>query len=181
MTRRYAMAIDLRTCLGCAGCVIGCMTENESPGYSRCRVTEETRGDWPKPKLFIYSERCNHCGDPPCVPVCPTGASHMAEHGLVKIDQTICTGCKACIAACPYDSRFLNASGVASKCTFCSPRLEQGLLPFCVSQCPSRAMVFGDLNDAGGELRKLLASRRYRVRKPESGTRPHVFYLEANA
>ena len=105
----------------------------------------------------------------------------MGEHGLIKIDQSICTGCKACIAACPYDSRFLNASGVASKCTFCSPWLEKGLLPFCVSQCPSRAMVFGDLNDPGGELRKLLDSRRHSVRKPESGTRPHVFYLEANA
>jgi Fe-S-cluster-containing dehydrogenase component len=181
MARRYAMAIDLRTCLGCAGCVIACMTENESFGYSRCRVTEETRGNWPKPDVSIYSERCNHCTDPPCVPVCPTGASHVAEHGLVEIDQSICTGCKTCMAACPYDSRFLNASGVASKCSFCSPRLEKGLPPFCVSQCPSRAMVFGDLNDANSEIRKLLDRRPYRVRKPESGTRPHVFYLEAKA
>ncbi len=178
MARQYAMAIDLQTCFGCAGCVVACMTENESFGYSRCRVTEETRGAWPRPELLIYSERCNHCGSPPCVPVCPTGASHKGEDGLVAIDQSICTGCKACMAACPYDSRFLNANGVASKCTFCYPRVEKGLAPFCVSQCPSRAMVFGDLNDAGSEIRKLLDSRHYHVRKPEAGTRPHVFYLE---
>lgn len=85
------------------------------------------------------------------------------------------------MAACPYDSRFLNANGVASKCNFCSPRLEKGLPPFCVSQCTSKAMLFGDLNDAGSEIRKLLDSRPSRVRKPEAGTRPHVFYLEAKA
>jgi Fe-S-cluster-containing dehydrogenase component len=181
MTRRYAMAIDLRTCLGCAGCVVACMTENESFGYSRCRVTEEARGDWPNPEIRIYSERCNHCDDPPCVPVCPTGASRKGEDGLVEVEQSICTGCKACMAACPYDSRFLGASGVASKCTFCSPRLAKGLTPFCVAQCPSRAMTVGDLNDANSEIRKLLESHRYRVRKPESGVRPHVFYLEAES
>jgi Fe-S-cluster-containing dehydrogenase component len=179
MTRRYAMAIDLRICVGCAGCVVACMTENETFGYSRCRITEETGGAWPSPEVSIYSERCNHCDHPPCVPVCPTGASHKGEHGLVAINQSLCTGCKACMAACPYDSRFLAASGVASKCTFCAPRLQEGLQPFCVSHCPSRAMTFGDLNDPDSELRRLLASRRSRVRKPESGARPHVFYVEA--
>ena len=179
MARRYAMAIDLRTCMGCGACIVACMTENETFGYSRCRVTEETTGEWPKLELSLYSERCNHCDEAPCVPVCPTGASHKASHGLVAIDQSICTGCKACMLACPYNSRFLNEKGVASKCNFCSPRLEKGLPSFCVSQCPSQAMVIGDLNEPGSEIRKLLDSHSYRVRNPRAGTRPHVFYLEA--
>lgn len=180
MARLYGMAIDLRACLGCGTCIAACMTENESFGYSRCRVTEETNGVWPKLKVQFFSERCNNCGDAPCVPVCPTGASHKAAHGIVGIDQSICTGCRACMAACPYDSRFMNAGGVASKCDFCWPRVENGLPPFCVSQCPAQAMSFGDCNDAGGEFRRLLDNRRFRVRRPEFGTRPRVFYLEPN-
>ena len=179
MPRRYAMAIDLRLCMGCAGCVAACMSENESFGYSRCRVVEEVRGSWPQPSMLAFSERCNHCGEPACVPVCPTGASRRGPDGLVLIDQSLCTGCKACSAACPYNARFLNREGVASKCDFCKALVTRGEEPFCVSQCPVEAMTFGDLNDPESRIRKLLAARRARVRKPQTGLRPHVFYLEA--
>lgn len=179
MARRFAMAIDLKTCVGCAACVVACMNQNESFGYSRCRVTEHVMGVYPDLRLEIFSERCNHCEIAPCVPVCPTGASHYSAHGLVEVDQRKCTGCRACVAACPYDARFPGRDGTASKCDFCEPLVHQGREPACVAQCPTRAMVFGDVNEARSEIRRLLDARKARVRKPEAGTRPHVFYLEA--
>jgi Fe-S-cluster-containing dehydrogenase component len=176
---RYAMAIDLRTCMGCASCVVACKVANDvDDGLSRCRVTERLRGEFPALQLTLYSERCNHCGEAPCVSNCPTGASHYAEGGIVAVDAARCTGCKACLAACPYDARFINRRGVAEKCDFCLERLRRGEEPVCVATCPSRAMLFGDLDDPSSEISRTLAARPHRPLLAEAGTRPHVFYLE---
>lgn len=176
---RYAMAIDLRTCMGCASCVVACKVANRvEDGYSRCRVMERVGGEFPTLQLTLYSERCNQCGDAPCVTNCPTGASHYAEGGIVAVDPSRCTGCKACLAACPYDARFINGQGVAEKCDFCLARLRRGEEPACVATCPSRAMIFGDLDDPASEISRTLAARPHRALLPEAGTRPHVFYLE---
>jgi Fe-S-cluster-containing dehydrogenase component len=179
MPRRFAMVIDRKLCVGCAACVVACMNQNESFGYSRCRVTERLTGSYPDLRLDIFSERCNHCADAPCVPVCPTGASHHSAHGLVEVNKDKCTGCRACVAACPYDARFPGSDGIAGKCDFCEPLVHRGLEPACVAQCPTQAMVFGDINDPQSELRRLLDSRKAQVLQPEAGTRPHIFYLEA--
>lgn len=176
---RYAMAIDLRTCMGCASCVVACKVANRvEDGFSRCRITERVRGEFPTLQLTLYSERCNHCDAAPCVSNCPTGASHYAEGGIVAVDEARCTGCKACLAACPYDARFINGRGVAEKCNFCLDRLRRGEEPACVATCPSRAMIFGDLDDPASEISRTLAARPHRALLAEAGTRPHVFYLE---
>jgi len=176
---RYGMAIDLRTCTGCTACVVSCKVENQvDGGLSRDRVTQRVTGRFPSLTLEIFSERCNQCADAPCVWNCPTGASHYNVGGIVMIDEAKCTGCKACIAACPYDARFINQRGYAEKCTFCLHRVKEGLEPACVATCPSLAMVFGDLEDPESDISRSLASRRHRALLPEAGTHPNHFYLE---
>jgi len=88
-----------------------------------------------------------------------------------------CSGCKACIAACPYDARFIHPEGYADKCTFCIQRVEQGLDPACVAVCPTRCMTFGDLEDPNNDVSRLLQSRRYYTLLTEAGTRPQIYYL----
>jgi Fe-S-cluster-containing dehydrogenase component len=89
----------------------------------------------------------------------------------------MCIGCKACLASCPYDARFIHPDGYADKCTFCIHRVEQSLDPACVSVCPTHCMTFGDLEDPNSAVSKLLASRKYHTLIPETGTKPQVYYL----
>jgi Fe-S-cluster-containing dehydrogenase component len=176
---RYGMVIDTRQCVGCMDCVVACKTENAVPdGCTRDWIVEETRGVFPDLRLEIRSERCNHCDDAPCVSCCPTGASHVEEPGgVVVVTAAKCIGCKACIASCPYDARYVHPHGHVDKCTFCSHRVKEGLDPACVSVCPAHAMTFGDLDDPNGELNELLAARDNHALLPEAGTGPRVFYL----
>ena len=125
---RFGMVIDTRKCVGCMDCVVACQTENDVPhGYCRDWITTEVRGEFPHLGMEIRSERCNHCDNPPCVSCCPTGASHVEEHGkVVLVTASKCIGCKACLAACPYDARFVHPDGYADKCTFCYHRTKDG-------------------------------------------------------
>ena len=175
---RYAMAIDTRRCVGCADCVVACQTENNVPvGYCRDWIVQEMAGVFPELQLEIRSERCNHCADAPCVRTCPTGASHIAEGGIVLVTHEECIGCKACIASCPYDARYVHPEGYVDKCTFCIHRVREGENPACVSVCPTHAMIFGDLDDENSEISKALNTRKHKALIPEAGTKPHVFYL----
>ena len=176
---RLGMVIDTRLCVGCMDCVLACKTENQVPeGFNRDWITQRHEGRWPTLRLEVQSERCNHCDRPPCVSCCPTGASHVHGYGgVVLVDHDECIGCKACLASCPYDARFVNPAGYADKCTFCIHRVEQGQLPACVSVCPTRCMHFGDLDDPHSGVSKLLASRAHHALLPEAGTGPRIFYL----
>ena len=175
---RYAMAIDTKKCVGCSDCVVACQTENNVPhGYCRDWIVEETIGKYPDLQMEIRSERCNHCDYSPCVRCCPTGASHYSEGGIVLVTHDECTGCKACIASCPYDARFVHPEGYIDKCTFCIHRVQKGEDPSCVAVCPTHAMIFGDLDDKNSEISKALASRKHKTLIPEAGTSPRVYYL----
>jgi Fe-S-cluster-containing dehydrogenase component len=177
---RYGMVIDTVRCVGCMDCVVACKTENRVPeGYDRDWIAYESHGTLPSIHMEIRSERCNHCDSPPCVSCCPCGASHVHERGgVVLVHHEKCSGCKACIAACPYDARFIHPEGYADKCTFCIHRVERGLDPACVAVCPTHCMHFGDLEDPQSEVSRLLRSRRYHALLPAAGTRPQIFYLE---
>lgn len=176
--KRYAMAVDIKRCVGCNACVLACKAENKLPedGFRDWIVTETT-GIFPHLNQEIRSERCNHCSNPPCVSCCPTGASHVAEGGLVLVDSNMCTGCKACMAACPYDARYIHSDGYADKCTFCIHRVKKGKLPACVTICPTRALTFGDLNDPDSEIVEVLRERKHKTLKPELGLEPNVYFL----
>ena len=178
---RYGMVVDTRQCIGCEDCVVACNVENDvPPGQRRDRVRPQLEGRFPDLKLTFFSERCNHCDNPPCVAVCPTQASHVAEPGrTVQIDYEKCIKCQLCLQACPYGARFMNElkEGKADKCTFCAHRLAEGKDPACVAVCPARAMSFGDLDDPASRVSELLRTRSHQVLKPEAGTKPRVFYL----
>ncbi|MGF1659490.1 MAG: 4Fe-4S dicluster domain-containing protein [Rubrimonas sp.] len=177
---RYVMVIDTRTCIGCGDCVVACKTENHIPeGLNRDWVVEATKGTYPDLTTEFRSERCNHCSNPTCVYACPTGASHLwGDTNIVLVDANKCTGCKACIAACPYDARLvMRAEGYIDKCTFCHHRVEVGQDPACVSACPTHCMHFGVLDDPNSEVSRLLATRPHKALLEESGNQPNVFYL----
>lgn len=175
---RYGMAIDTRRCVGCSDCVVACQTENNVPiGYARDWITEITTGKYPNLQMEILSERCNHCSNAPCVRTCPTTASHYSTGGTVLVDHEECIGCKACIASCPYDARFVHPDGYVDKCTFCMHRVEKGQDPACVSVCPTHAMSFGDLDNPNSDISKLIARRKWKTLAPEAGTKPNIYYL----
>ena len=178
---RYAMAIDLSLCVGCAACAVACKMENEvPPGVFNLWIREREVGEYPNLVVEFRPEQCLHCENPPCVPVCPTGASYQTKDGLVLVDPKKCIACGACIAACPYDARYLHPAGYVSKCTFCAHRLEKGKVPACVETCPTYCRTVGDLEDPESPVAKALkAAERVDVLRPEQGTRPKLFYLNA--
>lgn len=176
--KRYAMTVDTRRCVGCQSCVLACKAENALPADGfRSWIVTETTGSYPDLAMTIYSQRCMHCANAPCVSNCPTGASRIASGGAVVVDRDLCTGCKACIASCPYEARYIHPDGYADKCTFCLHRVERGLEPACAANCPSKALAFGDLNDVESEVARQLRTRKHRTLKAEAGTDPHLYFL----
>ncbi len=198
---RWGVAIDLKRCTGCQSCTIACKMENGTPpGVFWTRVLEKEEGTFPFAYKVFMPVRCNHCAEPPCVTVCPSGASYRREKdNLVLVDQDRCIGCGSCVVACPYDVRFMPENtrgyygdrktpfedeayqkwqkGAAQKCTLCVHRIDNGLKPACVETCPTKALVFGDLNDPKSEIAVLVRARPNFQPSAELGTDPAVFYL----
>lgn len=177
--KRYALVIDSKKCINCKACVVACRAENGVPlGHSRDWINEEHRGTWPKLMAAFEPEQCHHCDQPSCVRVCPTGASYQREDGLVLVKDADCIGCRYCMIACPYNARFFREDkGVVEKCTFCAQRVDRGEIPACVETCPSRVRTFGNISDPNGKLQQLLVSREYRVKNPQTGNGPRIYYL----
>jgi Fe-S-cluster-containing dehydrogenase component len=108
---------------------------------------------FPTARRAFQVTRCNQCENPPCVTACPTSAMFQRKDGIVDFDKDWCIGCKACIAACPYDAIFINPEDhTAEKCNMCAHRLEVGLEPACVVVCPTQAILVGDMNDPASKV-----------------------------
>ena len=104
--RRWVMVIDLTKCTGCTSCTVACKSENKlPPGVVYRPVMESETGTYPNPTRSYLPRPCMQCGEPPCVKVCPVGASYKRPDGVVAINYDTCIGCRYCLAACPYGAR----------------------------------------------------------------------------
>lgn len=180
---RWIKVLDQSKCIGCHACTTACKSENEVPvGVTRTYVKSVDVGVFPQVRRAFQVTRCNQCEDAPCVAACPTRAMYRREDGIVDFDKSICIGCKACMAACPYDAIFINPEDhSAEKCNLCAHRLDVGLEPACVTVCPTEAILVGDLNDPASKATQMINREPVQVRKPEKDTRPGVFYKGAHA
>ena len=187
-TVRWGMLIDTNKCAnGCNDCVQACNEEHGLTGHGR----PATDAQWIrkvelKDKQTGYTQSlpllCQHCEKPPCVDVCPTGASFKRADGIVLVDKHICIGCRYCMMACPYKARsFIHedlqdqmpyaprGKGTVESCTFCVHRVDKDETPACVEACTAgnhNAMVFGDINDPASDISRQLkqySSRQIRA------------------
>ncbi len=179
---RWGKVINQETCIGCHACTVACKSEHLVPlAINRTYVKQVEVGTYPQVSRQFQITRCNQCDEAPCVPICPVTAMFKRPDGIVDFDREVCIGCKACIAACPYDAIQISPdSHSAEKCNFCAHRIDQGLEPACVVVCPVEAIVVGNLNDQNSEVHQLIARKKADVRKPEKGTEPKVYYIGAS-
>ncbi len=182
LPRRWVKLLDQSRCIGCHACTTACKSENGVPvGVTRTFVKSVEVGTFPNARRSFQVTRCNQCEDAPCVAACPTSAMYRRDDGIVDFDKSACIGCKACMAACPYDAIFINPEDhSAEKCNMCAHRLDLGLEPACVTACPTDAIRVGDLNDPASPVARLVGREPVQVRRPEKQTRPGVFYLGAD-
>jgi ethylbenzene hydroxylase subunit beta/complex iron-sulfur molybdoenzyme family reductase subunit beta len=141
---------------------------------------DQGAGEWPNSYYFYLPRMCNHCSNAVCVSSCPTGAlQKRPDDGLVIRDEDICMGDRFCMEACPYKKISFNYERhVAQQCIGCFPRIEAGVAPACVRQCPGRAVFVGYLDDEDGPVHRLV--REWGIALPllaEAGTGPNVYYV----
>ncbi|MDR0453766.1 MAG: 4Fe-4S dicluster domain-containing protein [Deferribacteraceae bacterium] len=153
---RKTMIVDINRCIGCLSCVVACKAENNVEiGKYWTWVERETSGVFPTTEMYFLPRGCFHCGDaknpPECIKVCPTSATYKRGDGTVLINHELCIGCGQCVEACPYSARILNsgANPKAEKCTLCTQLTDNGEEANCVQNCPGRARMIGDLDNAG--------------------------------
>ncbi|MEW6376969.1 MAG: 4Fe-4S dicluster domain-containing protein [Thermodesulfobacteriota bacterium] len=203
----WGFVCNIDRCIGCGRCVVACKRENKvpwGPKYYRTWVERyvismggEIFADSPNGgrdgfksdylnlkyrnlkvmKSFFVPKLCNQCDNPPCVKVCPTGASYKTKDGVILVNKKICIGCKYCIVACPYEARFMLPEGVIDKCTYCYHRITKGFLPACVEVCPVGTRIFGDLRDLESQVQKIFREEKVSILKPSLGTHPKVYYM----
>ncbi|WP_457616296.1 NrfD/PsrC family molybdoenzyme membrane anchor subunit [Lutibacter sp.] len=179
---KYGFIIDNRKCIGCHACTTACKSEHDVPvGVNRTYVKQVEKGEFPNTRRIFSVMRCNHCTDAPCVEICPVEALYTREDGIVDFDNNRCIGCKSCMQACPYDALYIDPdSNTAAKCNYCAHRIEVGREPACVTVCPEHAIIAGDMENPNTEISQLLARQQVKVRKPEKGTNPNLFYIDGD-
>lgn len=212
----FGYAFNISKCKGFRRCVEACINENNldrRAATQYIRIFEMEDGvidldeadatfqhEVPAEGHFYMGTQCFQCADPPCVKVCPVGATWQEPDGITVVDYDWCIGCRYCIAACPYWARRFNWSapevpveevnpnqhylgnrarktGVVEKCTFCIHRTRQGRLPACAEACPTGARVFGNLLDPDSEIRWVLANKRVFRLKEDLKTEPRFWYF----
>ncbi len=196
--RRWGLLIDTNKCdKDCDACITGCKTENGWDGHGR----PATDPQWIR-KVNLLDRAtgatrslpvmCQPCKYPPCVDVCPTGASFKRADGIVLVDKHICIGCRYCMMACPYKARSFvheavedqkpyapRGKGTVESCTLCVHRVDAGRIPACVEACPAEdggALAFGDLNDPASDISKRIAEYASVQIRADLGTDPGVRY-----
>lgn len=209
MSKKLGLLIDQERCIGCWTCAVICKMENNvglgnwwnrilSNGHSEYGDTPNIGLDG-QPELIYQPTACMHCENAPCVKACPTGATYKRDDGVTAQNFKKCIGCRACMAACPYNVRVFNwgppkqipsfeddhigdarvpsrPKGVVEKCTFCQEKIDHGEEPACVTGCPAEARIFGDLNDTDSDITRLIRERGAKPLLEDLGTKPTVYY-----
>jgi molybdopterin-containing oxidoreductase family iron-sulfur binding subunit len=212
----FGYAFNISKCKGYRSCVEACINENNLDRHAATQYIRifEMEGsevnldeadatyehEVPAEGHFYLGTQCFQCADPPCVKVCPVGATWQEPDGITVIDYDWCIGCRYCMAACPYWARRFNwaepevppevvntnqhylgnrarKKGVVEKCTFCIHRTRQGRLPACAEACPTGARVFGNLLDPDSEIRWVLEHKRVFRLKEDLKTEPRFWYF----
>jgi Fe-S-cluster-containing dehydrogenase component len=212
----YGYAFNISKCKGYRNCVEACVNENNldrqaATNYIRIfemedgvvdldHATADYHHEVPAAGHFYMGTQCFQCANPPCVQVCPVGATWQEPDGITVIDYDWCIGCRYCMAACPYWARRFNwaepevpvekvnpkqhylgnrakKKGVVEKCTFCIQRTREGRLPACAEACPTGARVFGNLLDPDSEIRWVLANKKVFRLKEDLKTEPRFWYF----
>ena len=196
---RWGLLIDSNKCdSGCDECVVACKTENGWKSHNR----PSTDPQWIR-KVNLKDKKtgathslpvmCQHCENPPCVDVCPTGASMQRADGVVLVNRHTCIGCRYCMLACPYKARSFvhedvtgqkphmpRGKGTVESCTLCVHRIDIGGTPACVEACSSKAgknaIVFGDLNDPTSDIAIELSKYVTTRLRADLGLEPSVHY-----
>ena len=201
---QWTMILDLRSCDGCASCTTACQDRHYlSKDQEWIKVYKLTG---PTGETSFLPILCQMCEDPPCQAVCPVGATFRTDEGLVLIDQNVCIGCKTCMAACPFEARYFNATaptkvpknahptpempvpqqmGTVGKCVWCADALADGQLPACVTACNMGVIYIGDLttdvavNGTGNTVRisEFVRDNDAVRLKEELGTNPRAYYV----
>jgi Fe-S-cluster-containing dehydrogenase component len=180
---KKTLVIDLDRCIGCYTCEVACKQENGvALGLAWTKVlTVGPNGHYPDMQMYFLPTVCQECVDPPCVKVCPTGASYQRQDGIVLIDKAKCIGCQLCMKACPYGARSFNkATKVVEKCTLCLHLQEVGEQPACVKNCVAKARLFGDIDDpdsAPSKAIKAAGADAVHSLPDVGGNRPSVRYI----
>lgn len=204
--KKFVMVVDLAKCKNARQCVKACEKHhNLPPDRPFIKVLKIQDNQLSSP--YWMPKKCFQCDNPPCVKVCPVGATFKRSDGIVLIDNQLCIGCRFCMAACPYSARVFNwgkpktfASenslhyspetstpsriGTVEKCDFCPDLLREGKLPPCITACPNGVLYFGDINDdavTNGvdtiRLSKILRDKAGYRYLEDLGTEPNVYYL----
>ena len=205
--RQFVMVIDLAKCKNARKCVESCQKAHNLDHHEEFMKVQLIK-DNEEGAPYWFPKPCFHCDEPPCVTVCPTGATFKRDDGIVLIDNDRCIGCKFCITSCPYSARQFNwghkakfddtsqpyspetsvpaAEGTVMKCDFCPDLLREGKLPHCAKSCPMGVIYFGDKNEdivTNGEetvrFSELIKDRAGYRHLEHLGTKPNVYYLPA--
>ena len=203
--RKFVMVIDLAKCNNARKCVESCQKAHQLDTHEEFMKVQLIR-DHEEGAPYWFPKPCFHCDEPPCVTVCPTGATFKRDDGIVLVDNDRCIGCKFCMTSCPYSARSFNwghkdkfdstdqpyspetsvpaTEGTVMKCDFCPDLLRQGELPHCAKACPMGVIYFGDKNEDlvtnGVEtvrFSQLIKDRGGYRYLEHLGTKPNVYYL----
>ncbi|PIS35953.1 MAG: hypothetical protein CO150_04255 [Nitrospirae bacterium CG_4_9_14_3_um_filter_53_35] len=183
--------IDLTRCTGCRGCQAACKEWNErkarrttlsgnftnpsrlnSDCYTHIRFHEQEMDG--VPVWSFVKNQCLHCKKPACASACPVGALAKTEAGPVIYHFDRCIGCRYCMLACPFEIpkyEWESAFPWVQKCSFCSERIRDGLVPACIKTCPTETMLYGEYDD-------IVKEAKARIRRNPGKYVPHIYGLE---